>query len=709
MSVSRAARTDQRPVLLISAFITACVLLTYANTFRVPFLFDDIRGIQRNPTLAHLSTAFHPPENHALSGRPIANVSFALNRALSGDDVWSYHAFNLAIHLSSALLLFGAMRRTLRRVFPDEPTVKGAVLAGVTALWWALHPLQTEAVTFLVQRVESLMALFYLLTLYAFIRATTTERPLGWHIVSVAACALGMATKEVMVSAPLIVWLYDRTFVSGTFRTAMAKRWGYYACLGATWIVLAGCIGSGHGRITSAGPIPAVSPWHYLVTQGYAIPHYLRLALWPAGQVFDYGYGTVPLTPGIAVELGALAIAFGATVWAIAGRHDDSARSARRSVGFAGAWFFAILAPSSSIVPLTLQTIAEHRMYLPLAAPVAVVVVALRCFRLRQLVWIGAAVAVGLGAATAARNTIYEVPVRLWLDTTAKRPENARAWGNLGHRLANIGHWREAIAACKTQLQVDPRYTLDSDAVIGWSLLELGHADQALPHLETAARKTPDAFDVRSNLGMALAALGRTSDAIEQYAAALQLNPDWAEAHGNLANALVTLHRYDAAWPHYAAAAKARPDDAQTQLNWAASLVESGNLEEAVPHFHAALALKPDMAAAHLGLGDVAAKRGRVPEAIAEYQAAVRIDPKLASAENNLAIVLMQARRVDEAIAALRRTVELRPDSAKVHYELAIALAQRGNYDEARTEAQSALHCDPTMTEAKELLASLDQ
>jgi hypothetical protein len=150
------------------AFLAAATIAAYSRTLSVPLLLDDDFSISNNPSIQHLVTAFWPPAKATVSGRPVLNFSLAINYAVSGTAVWSYHAANLAIHILASFALFGILRRTLAarkaRAF--------SMVALSASLLWALHPLLTESVTYIVQRAESLMGLFYLLTLYCFIRGT---------------------------------------------------------------------------------------------------------------------------------------------------------------------------------------------------------------------------------------------------------------------------------------------------------------------------------------------------------------------------------------------------------------------------------------------------------------------------------------------------------------------------------------------------------
>ncbi len=211
------ALTANKPVAVVLIVIVA--LAVYANSFRGPFIFDDEQSILQNPSIRRLWPIWgplNPPKGGwPVQSRPIMNLSLALNYALFGLDVRGYHGFNLTIHVLGALLLYGIVRRTLSLpALRDRFGKVAAQLALAAALIWTVHPLQTESVTYVIQRTESIMGLFYLLTLYCVIRGACSARPVGWCLSAVVACALGMASKEVMVTAPVIVLLYDRSFLA---------------------------------------------------------------------------------------------------------------------------------------------------------------------------------------------------------------------------------------------------------------------------------------------------------------------------------------------------------------------------------------------------------------------------------------------------------------------------------------------------------------
>ncbi len=338
------------------------------------FVHDDIPGIVDNPNIRSLwplASAMSAPKDVTLSGRPIASLSFALNYAFTTDrgrDEMAFlrdcHAVNFLIHLAAGLVLFGVIRRTLltgplREVFGNHATA----IAGAAALIWLIHPLQTSSVTYVVQRVESLMGLFYLSTLYCAIRAVdATASARAWSVVAVICCALGMATKEVMVTAPLIVaiWFW---FFGGA--RAVRSHAGLLGALAATWSILAILVLS-QPRTESVGLfIGGWTPWTYLVTQAAVVAHYLRLSVVPAPLVFSYDWR--PETLGTAWPQVALMTALAAGTCVAIVR--------KQPIGFLGAWWFLILAPTSSVLPIATEVAAEHRLYLPLAAVVTAAVV----------------------------------------------------------------------------------------------------------------------------------------------------------------------------------------------------------------------------------------------------------------------------------------------------------------------------------------------
>lgn len=612
------------PIALAGVAVAAAAVLAYHNSLGGPFVFDDGPTIVENPTIRHLGTALIPPHDSGIttSGRPVVNLTLALNYACGGLNPRGYHVVNLAIHALAGMTLFGLVRRTLLGpVLRARFATAALPIAFAVAVLWTTHPLQTAAVTYVVQRSEALVSLFFLLTLYAFARGGAR-----WLGASLGACALGMATKEVMVSAPLVVLLYDRTFVAGTFRAAWRQRGRFYGALAATWLLLAWLMLGTGARGGTAGFGLGVAWWQYAFTQCGAIVHYLRLAFWPTPLVFDYG-GAVLATGFTDVWPQALLLIalVAGTGWALV---------RRPTVGFLGACFFALLAPTSSVVPLA-DTMFEHRMYLPLATLVVAAVFALRPFAKNATPFLCGILALGLGWCTVRRNNDYRSELSLWRDTAAKRPGNVRAHYTLGSALAQAGQTAAAMSEYEIALRLNPDAT-QAHNNLGNLLAKAGRPADAAPHYEAALRIAPSA-DAHNNLANVLLRLGRARDARKHYEAALTLQPDSADAHNNLGNLLAQAGEFTEAARHYAAALKSRPDLADAHANLGNVLAQSGRLAEALPHYEAALRLRPDFADAHFNLATALTELRRWPEAIAHYQAVLRLQKNYPGARENLA------------------------------------------------------------------------
>jgi tetratricopeptide (TPR) repeat protein len=690
-------------VLACAAALAVATAMAYSRTFSVPLIYDDVPAIADNPTIRHLGSAFRPPINMTVSARPVLNLSLAFNFAAGGTDVRGYHATNLAIHILAGLTLYGIVRRTLAR----RGSPAASPVAFSAALLWLLHPLQTESVTYIVQRAESLMGFFYLLTLYLYIRGAEADTPSSrrWFFMSVAACLLGMATKEVMVSAPLVVLLYDRAFLAGSFREAWRRRWRVHAGLAATCLILPYLVLSAHSRGGSAGFGVGVPWWSYAMTQFPAIIHYLRLSLWPHPLIFDYGSALAH--PSLRVAACALAVTglAAAAAWAL---FRNSA------AGFLGTSFFAVLAPSSSIVPVATETMAEHRIYLPLACVVVLVVAGIHRWLGRAALPLYVILAVGLFWATFERNEVYSTEEGIWSDTVAKRPENERAHYNLGNMLSRTpGRHGEAIAQYEEALRLKPDYG-QAHGNLGLALAAIpGRLGEVVAHYEDSVRLMPDHAEAHYNLAVALASIpGRSEEMIAHYREALRLKPDYPEAHYNLGCALLAISgRQDEAIAQFEDALRLKPGLAEAHYNLGRALeAASGRQDEAVAQYREALRLKPDYPEAHYSLaGTLQSSPGRMNEAIGHYEEALRLRPDFFQAHFGLASALQTVPgRQEEAVAQFKAALLLKPDNATVHLDLALVLLRMpGRTQEAVAQLNQVILLQPDNDMARRILARI--
>lgn len=675
--------------------LTLAALAAYANSFDRPFVFDDFLSIPKNPTLRSLAAALSPPGGGiTVTGRPVLNLSLALNHAVSGDAVWSYHAFNLLIHLAAGLALFGIVRRTLARAAVGALRGAATFLGFAAALLWTVHPLQTESVTYVVQRAESLMGLFYLLTLYAFIRgaefgagaapaaaapAANRARALRWYALSVFACVLGMGTKEVMVSAPVMVLLYDRTFLAGSFREAWRRRSPVYLALAATWVPLAFLVLHGADRGGTAGFGVGIGFWTYLATQFQALAHYLWLSVWPHPLILDYGAqwvrsagDVVPYAIVMVAVIAATCVAF--VRWP--------------ALGFLGIWFFAILSPTS-LIPGTRQTLAEHRMYLALAPVLVAIVVGLYRWLGRRSALVVGLAAVGLVGLTLQRNAVYGSSAGMWHDTVVKRPGNAAGRNNYANILAEDGRPADALPQYEAAIRLDPTFP-DAYYNEGNALKRLGRLPEAIARYEQALKLNPRLPDAQVALGEALEGTGRPEEAMAHFRAAIRLAPKNTDAHNDLGLALADAGRLPDAIAEYHAALAVNPALPEVRNNLGNALRALGRMPEAIAQYQEALQLNPKFAAAHNDLGNAYRELDRQADAIAQYEQALKIDSTVAEVHNNLGISLLMSGRATEAIGQFEQALRLNPSLAQVHINLAIALASTGRAGEADAQLEAA-------------------
>jgi len=637
---SNRASSGRGVLLLGSVFLVLGCLAAYVGSYRGPFLYDDRGSVIDNPTIRQWSTAFRPlASGWPVSGRPILNASFAANYAFSGLDTHGYHVTNWLIHVGAGLLLFGLCRRILMRVPSMAASATG--IAWATALFWMLSPLQTESVTYVSQRAESLMGLCYLGCLYGFIRAYGGEATsLGWATVSVAACFVGIGCKEVMVTAPVVALVCDRVFVAGGWKAALAARRWYYCALVGSWVLL-GVLMLGTGmRGGTVGFGAGIAWWAYAVTQFRAIATYLQLSFWPSPLLFSYGLTLGgPYVPLIIDAVLVLGLAGASVAGAVRGS----------KLGFLGVWYFAILAPTSSIMPVSTELIAEHRVYLSLAAVACLAAVAGHAIFSRlgraigggaglvTFLGVGASVAVAAAeiGATRSRNKVYSSDYALWADTVAKSPDDAGARNNLGNTLVEAGRIDEAIEQFRAASRISPGYS-DPHQNLGNVLTRMGRDAEAVSEYRLALPGNPTNANVLYNLGRTLQKTGDAAGATEAFDQALDGRSESAVVWYNLGNAFMDEGRSGKALAAFGKALALRPDYPDALLNHAGLLAQNGQVGAAILEFQRLVKLEPDAPDVHNDLGTLLAQSDDMAGAKREFREAVRLKPDYAEARSNL-------------------------------------------------------------------------
>ena len=591
----------------------------------------------------------------------------------------------------------------------------GVLVAFGAAAIWLLHPIQTEAVDYLTQRTELLVSACYLLAVYASIRAwdaASRRRRRGWMSAACAAALLGAASKEVIVTLPLVLVLYDRAFRVESWRALwrIRERIAFYAALVVTIAVTLAAVGVG-SRAGTAG-FSSGMPWYaYAYTQAWAIARYLRLMLWPVGLIYDYGQQPIHGISGVPGLIVVTALV-GATVFAWT-------RDRWRRFGFLGAAFVLLLAPSSSIIPIRTEVAAERRMYLASALVIVAIVVAVRHLALRtragttkrtsRIGAVGALAAVVLTLAfvTYRRSALYANPEALWRDAVQQLPANARAHDNLAYSMLQADstrtadaerEFRRAIAVDSTYLPAwtnladvelrterraeaqalleqvlarEPRY-IDAQARLGEMLAKSGDLERAKSLLEPVVAAAPTDESLVT-LGNVYIGLGRMDDALRVMQQGVALNPGRADALAWVGGALVERQQPDVALPY---------------LERATALGERSRLVLAVL----------SLAYAELGRTDAAVRvAATASEAPAEND---RADVTLGRA-------MLVAQRPDEAAAFFQRAASAAPNDPEPPTRLAIIKAATGQLQDAQRLLERVLAKWPSYAPAANALERL--
>jgi tetratricopeptide (TPR) repeat protein len=699
--VGAARAAQSRKVGAAAGLLVVAVSAAYANSFHGPFIFDDDPSIVENKSIRHLGSPqvlAAPPDAVTTTGRPVVNLSLAVNYAIGELNVEGYHAVNLAIHILAALALFGLMRRTL--LLPTLSARFGTASTGLAlavTLLWALHPLQTESVTYIVQRAEALVGLFYLLTLYCVLRGATAARGTAWYAAGVGACALGMASKEVMVSAPLVALLYDRIYIAGAFKESLRRRRRLWVALSATWALLALLVYLSLGRGGSAGFGIGMTAWQYARTQFGCIIHYLRLTFWPSPLVLDYGNDIVSAAAEIVPYAVGVLLLVAATAVALA---------RRPKLGFLGVWFFAILAPTSSIVPLAGQTEAEHRMYLPLVAVVALVVLA--AYRAvgrlgprsrRAAVALVPAGAAALGLGTYRRNEDYQSKLAIWNDTVLNCPLNHRAYNNRGNAYLAKGQYDAAIKDYDKSIELKPRYANAYDNR-GKAYRAEGRYDEAIRDYDKAIRLKPDFEDAYEGRIAAYVAKGQQGVVSKDLDKAIEANPSDAKAYNNRGKIHGGEGRYDEAIRDYEKAIKLNPDLADAYNNRGSAYGNLGQVDAAIREFDRAIGLDPNFEEAYYNRGCAYSAKGRIDAAIKDYDKAIRLRPNYPEAYNSRGRAYDGKGQFDVAIKDYDRAIELRPDYAEAFNNRGGAYEAKGQFDAAISDCDKSIGLRPDQADA---------
>ena len=488
------------------------VAFSYANGLRGTFVMDDVAEIVDNESIRTLWPPWVPMfEGGRLAHRPLPYFTFALNHAIHGLELPGYHAVNIGLHCLNGVLMGLIVTLVLRLAgWRQPPRIPAEWVGAAAACLWLVHPLQTQAVTYIYQRIEILGATAIFATVACFLLGENSRHGPAWHGLAVGSCLLGSLCKETVIAAPVLVLLCDWIVLRTHVTTLVTKRLPLYAGLFASWPLVFTIVAVQADRYPESNGL-GYGPLAYLANQPAIILWYLRLAVWPTKLCFDYGWPVYQtwhhLVPWCVLVGSSLAVAMYFGI-----RRHVSALPALM--------FFTLLAPTSSLIPCN-ELCTEHRMYAPLAPLCAALAFAI-ARGVERLAWgvewlrpasrraaafglVVAALVVPMTAATAGRNACYESRLSLRIDTVLKAPSNPRAHRMLACELADLGRPKDALPFLRNAIELQPRYPL-AYVTLGQVFEPLGQTDRAIDAYARAAELDPANAAVMSRLRVLQAA-----------------------------------------------------------------------------------------------------------------------------------------------------------------------------------------------------------
>jgi tetratricopeptide (TPR) repeat protein len=605
--------------------VLAVVSIGYGNSLHGEFHLDD-QNITADSTLHLRELSLASLTKAVWRGRPVANLTFALNYYWGEHRVLGYHVVNVAIHAATALALYGFLLLLFRLPRARETVGDlGAPMALGAALLWASHPVQTQAVTYIVQRMTSVAALFYLLALIAYLRGREAEgrARVFWWLGALGCGALALGSKEIAATLPFALGLIEWCLVA-TDRRAIRRAMIVAAALLIP--ITAVAVVAVHDRTgasfwtqltTHRSTTQLFTVTEHLLTEGRVIMHYLTLLAWPhpSQLTFDYDFSVSrhwfdPPTTALSWLL---------ILGAITGGFALRRRSPLAS--FAVLWFFLQLAIESSLIPIDL--VFEHRLYLPSMGPAILAALAgawawrrWSDSRLRFLPAVAAAAIIIVWTGwTIQRNRVWATEFSLWTDTVAKAPSNPRALSSLAVAYRDLGELDRAVTLLEDATRTNPEFH-HGFGQLGVALLDRGDLEPALAAFERAHALDPADAQDTYHLGVVYQKLGRTDDAERAYKDTIRLKPEDAEAHNNLGAIYQEQGRWDDALTEYQTAARLNPALPQAHYGMGRVLERQGRTDDAVRAYRAAIEQNPQHVDAHIALAGLYLTRGDKAAAI---------------------------------------------------------------------------------------------
>ena len=678
-------------MLLVMAVL---VFIIYSNILKAPFVFDDQQNIRDNPhvrltelTLEGINkTVVENPYNN----RPVAHASFVLNYYFHKYNVMGYHLVNILIHIMTGIFLYFFLKITLsisilsmscRYPVPGKSQTVArdshagfsdpSLIAFFAVLIWLVHPIQTQSVTYIVQRMNSMAAMFYVLSFLLYAKARLAEEKKKKSILfagCVLAGILALGSKEIAATLPFFIFLYEWYFFQDLNRDWFKRHIFLFSGVVILFAIVAVVYMGAHPleRILSDYDKRSFTLTQRVLTEFRVVIYYISLLIFPLPSRLnldhDFAVSSSLINPATTIfsivsVIGLIGLAF-------------YMAKRERLLSFCILWFLGNLVIESSVIGLEIAF--EHRTYLP-SMLVSMMVVVLVCRYVRQrwvILSLLCVVMLVFSYWTYERNKVWGSELSLWEDCVKKSPGKARPHNNLGVALADQDKSDEAVEHYSKALQIKSNY-VEAHYNLGNILVRQGRIPEAIDNYAEALKINPRYAKAHYNLGTALVRQGRVDEAIDHYSEALRINPDYAKAHYNLGNALARQGRVDEAIDHYSEALRINPDDAQTLANLKAVSAVLKETDIAIKRLRKSIEADPGNPELYYELGNLYYRKGKLDDAIYHYQKSLSIQPDVVQVLNNLAIVYMTKKEYDRAVSILGRIAELQPDNADIYYNIA--------------------------------------
>ena len=639
--------------------------IVYSNTFHAPFTFDDERNIVRNDVIKNLTNFFFSSSGyHSDPKRFIGYLTFALNYRFGDIDVTGYHILNLGIHVANALLVYTLLLLTFRTPYLRSSSVTpfSKWIALFVGILFVVHPLQTQAVTYIIQRFASLATMFYLIALVLYVKMRLLQNsvsPSNWKIfplyfLSLVAIILSMKTKEIAFTLPIMIVLYDFFFFKQINRKNLLILIPIILTL---FIIPASFINIQKpaeevvyynvGEVTKDSAfIPRMD---YLLTQIRVVTTYIRLLFFPLKQNLDYDYPIYHsfFIPEIFLSFLLLLGLFAIAVFMFI-KWQKGSDSIFLLIAYGILWFFITLSVESILVPVGSggsvygEVISEHRAYLPSIG----VFIAFSTFifvikkKLKTSIPAGAvaimlclaAGVVAFAVATYARNNLWKNEISLWKDVVRKSPAKPRPYNRLGIAYYKNGFLEDAIREYQTAIRIQPDY-FDAHNNLGVVYLKLGRVQEGTRELKAAYAKG------HYDLGLAYLRKGQLEEALREFQTTVDGLPEHIDAHVKLGLIYGEKGRFGQAVQEFQRAIKLNPGLAEPFYYLGKARIELGHLDEAAESFGTAIKLKPKEADFHYDLGVVYLMQGRLKEAKEKFQTVIRLNRHHEGAIKNIEMI----------------------------------------------------------------------